>query len=50
VTLIEWPERLEAAVPRRRLDIRIEGAGDDPRTLRIVATDPALARYLDVLP
>jgi tRNA threonylcarbamoyladenosine biosynthesis protein TsaE len=50
VTLIEWPERLEAAVPRRRLDVRIEGAGEDTRTLRIAATDPALARYLDVLP
>jgi len=50
VTLVEWPERFGSAIPKRRLDVRIDGAGDLPRTLRIQATDPALARYLDALP
>jgi tRNA threonylcarbamoyladenosine biosynthesis protein TsaE len=47
VTLVEWPERLGPALPRERLDIRIEGAGDAPRRIELIATTPALARYLD---
>ena len=29
VTIVEWPERLGAALPAARLDVRIEGTGDD---------------------
>ncbi len=35
VVLIEWPERAAAWLPRRRVDVRIDGAGDGPRTVRI---------------
>lgn len=35
--LIEWPERLGEALPEERIDIRIEIAGDESRTLTITA-------------
>jgi tRNA threonylcarbamoyladenosine biosynthesis protein TsaE len=46
VTLIEWPERLGEAVPAPRLDVAIDGAGQDERqiTLRAIGTD--MDRYL----
>jgi len=50
VTLVEWPDRLGAALPARRLDIRIDGAGEEPREITLATGDPALARYLDVEP
>ena len=49
VTLIEWPERLGDALPVARLDVRIDGAGDGPRTITLVAGDAAYRRYLDVV-
>lgn len=39
VVLIEWPERLGAALSSRRLDVAIDGAGDEPRVVRLTATD-----------
>ncbi|HXZ67216.1 MAG TPA: tRNA (adenosine(37)-N6)-threonylcarbamoyltransferase complex ATPase subunit type 1 TsaE [Alphaproteobacteria bacterium] len=33
VTLVEWPERVWAALPEERLDIRLEWAGDGRRAL-----------------
>ena len=45
VTLVEWPERLAVALPRARLDVRIEGTADAPRRITVEARDPALARY-----
>lgn len=50
VTLVEWPDRLGAALPVRRLDVRIDGAGDEPRTITLATGDPSLTRYLDVVP
>jgi len=50
VTLVEWPDRLGAALPAQRLDIRIEGTGDEPRTIVLRAADPDEARYLDAVP
>jgi tRNA threonylcarbamoyladenosine biosynthesis protein TsaE len=50
VTLIEWAERLRDALPADRLEVTIDGAGDEPRTIRIRATHHALQRYLEVLP
>ena len=47
VTVIEWPERMTDALPAARLDVRIEGTGDEPRTIRLRATDPGHARYLE---
>jgi tRNA threonylcarbamoyladenosine biosynthesis protein TsaE len=50
VTIIEWADRLGAALPTGRLDIAIDGAGDAPRTIRIRATDGAHARFLAAIP
>jgi tRNA threonylcarbamoyladenosine biosynthesis protein TsaE len=47
VTLVEWAERLGPARPAARLDLVIEGTGDEPRVIRLVATDPRYARYLE---
>jgi tRNA threonylcarbamoyladenosine biosynthesis protein TsaE len=46
VTLVEWPERLGEALPTARLDVRIDGSGDEPRTITLVAGDPTYRRYL----
>ncbi|MEO8207432.1 MAG: tRNA (adenosine(37)-N6)-threonylcarbamoyltransferase complex ATPase subunit type 1 TsaE [Chloroflexota bacterium] len=45
VTLVEWPDRLGAALPADRLDIRIEGAGDDPRKIILEPGTADLGRY-----
>ena len=37
LTLVEWPERLGDALPSPRLDIRIDGSGDESRTIRLQA-------------
>jgi len=50
VTLIEWADRLGPAMPASRLDVRIEGTGDGPRTVHLVTVDPAHARYLEAIP
>ena len=50
VTLVEWPDRLGAALPARRLDVRIDGSGDEPRSITLLAADPDLRRYLDAVP
>jgi tRNA threonylcarbamoyladenosine biosynthesis protein TsaE len=50
VTLVEWPDRMAAALPAQRLDVRIDGAGDDPRTITVRPGTPELRRYLDVIP
>ena len=50
VTLIEWPDRLGAALPPERLDVVIEGSGDDPREIRLVALGGRHAHFLDAVP
>jgi tRNA threonylcarbamoyladenosine biosynthesis protein TsaE len=50
VTLIEWPDRLGAATPAQRLDVVIDGAGDDPRTITLRAHGDGPRRYLAVVP
>ena len=50
VSLVEWAERLGPALPDARLDVVIEGTGDEPRTIRLRATGPDLERYLACLP
>jgi tRNA threonylcarbamoyladenosine biosynthesis protein TsaE len=49
VTLVEWPDRLGEALPTDRLDVRIAGSGDDPRTIELVAGSPAYRRFLEVM-
>jgi tRNA threonylcarbamoyladenosine biosynthesis protein TsaE len=48
VTLVEWPERLGDALPAARLDVRIDGTGDEPRTITLVAGTDDYRRYLEV--
>jgi tRNA threonylcarbamoyladenosine biosynthesis protein TsaE len=45
VVVIEWPDRLADEVPPDRLDVRIDGAGDEPRTISVVAHGAAHRRY-----
>jgi len=47
VALVEWAERLGDALPIARLDVRIDGTGDDPRTITLASADAGYARYLD---
>ena len=47
VTLIEWPDRMQEALPVARLDVLIEGTGDEPRTITLRAGGPAYRRYLE---
>jgi tRNA threonylcarbamoyladenosine biosynthesis protein TsaE len=49
VTVVEWPDRLAGALPARRLDVRIDGAGELPRAITVRAGDPGLARYLEAI-
>lgn len=49
VTLVEWPERMADALPPARLDVRIDGAGDEPRSITLRATDDTYRRYLDAV-
>ena len=48
LTLVEWPERLGDALPVDRLDIRIDGTGDEARTITLVAWGERYRRYLEV--
>lgn len=50
VTLVEWPERLGEALPRARLDVRIDGVGDEPRAIMLEAGTDDYRRFLDVVP
>jgi tRNA threonylcarbamoyladenosine biosynthesis protein TsaE len=47
VTVIEWAERLGPVLPGQRLDVTIEGTGDEPRTIRLRAMDESHERYLE---
>ena len=47
VALVEWAERLGDALPVARLDVVIDGTGDDPRRIAVRSADPAYARYLE---
>jgi tRNA threonylcarbamoyladenosine biosynthesis protein TsaE len=47
VTLVEWPERLGDALPVARLDVRIDGTGDEARSITLIAGSDEYRRYLD---
>jgi tRNA threonylcarbamoyladenosine biosynthesis protein TsaE len=49
VTVVEWPDRLADALPLERLDIVIDGAGDEPRSIALRAGTPGLRRYLEAI-
>jgi len=50
VTLIEWPDRLGPALPAERLDVIIDGSGDEPRSITVRAHGVGPRRYLEVVP
>jgi len=50
VTIIEWAERLADAMPDVRLDVTIEGTGDEPRTIELCAEGRRYERYLAAVP
>jgi tRNA threonylcarbamoyladenosine biosynthesis protein TsaE len=50
VTLIEWAERLADVMPLSRLDVFIDGTGDDPRRIALRAGNAGYVRYLEALP
>lgn len=50
VTLVEWPDRLGPALPAERLEIIIDGSGDEPRSITVRATGEGLERYLAAVP
>ena len=45
VALVEWPDRMAATLPQGRLDVHLDGSGDDPRQITVVA-GPGLERYV----
>ncbi len=47
LTLVEWPERLTDALPDDRLDVVIDGSGDEPRTLTLRAGTERYRRYVE---
>jgi tRNA threonylcarbamoyladenosine biosynthesis protein TsaE len=46
VTIVEWADRLGADLPPARLDVRIAGFGEGPRSVTIEAADTRHERYL----
>lgn len=49
VTVVEWADRLGGLLPRARLAVAIEGTGDAPRRIRLVAGTAPYERYLAAL-
>ena len=47
VTLVEWAERLGEALPTARLDVVIDGTGDEPRRIALRTDDAGYRRYLE---
>lgn len=47
VAIVEWAERLGAALPVARLDVRIDGSGDEPRRIALQAGADGYRRYLE---
>jgi len=47
VALVEWAERLGDALPIARLDVVIDGTGDEPRRIALRTADAGYRRYLD---
>lgn len=47
VTIVEWAERLGSALPAARLDVVIDGTGDEPRRIALRTAHDAYRRYLE---
>ncbi|HEX2753874.1 MAG TPA: tRNA (adenosine(37)-N6)-threonylcarbamoyltransferase complex ATPase subunit type 1 TsaE [Candidatus Limnocylindrales bacterium] len=47
VTVVEWPDRMGDVLPAGRLDVRIEGSGDEVREIEVATTDQRYARLVE---
>ena len=47
LAVVEWPDRLGPTLPIDRVDVVIEGSGDDPRRITVVAGSRDLHRYVE---
>jgi tRNA threonylcarbamoyladenosine biosynthesis protein TsaE len=47
VVVVEWAERLGEALPASRLEVLIDGTGDEERRITLRAGEPGYARYLE---
>lgn len=50
VTVVEWPDRMADLLPEGRLDIVIDGSGEEPRQVTVRAGTAELGRYLEAIP
>jgi tRNA threonylcarbamoyladenosine biosynthesis protein TsaE len=46
LTIVEWPDRMRSVLPSARLDVVIQGSGDESREIRLIARAGAYDRYL----
>ena len=49
LTVVEWPDRMREVLAAERLDVVIDGTGEDPRLFEVVAAGPRYERYLEAL-
>ena len=49
VTVVEWPDRMGDVLPEGRVDVVIDGSGDEPREIEVVTTDPRLGRWVEAI-
>jgi tRNA threonylcarbamoyladenosine biosynthesis protein TsaE len=49
VTVVEWPDRMGDVLPAGRLDVVIDGSGEEPREIEVVTTDPQLGRLVEAV-
>jgi len=49
LTIVEWPDRLGPVLPAARLDVEIDGTGDEPRTIDVVTRDTRYRRYVEAV-
>lgn len=49
VIVMEWCENVPDALPAERLEIRLEGSGSDPRSVRFLAYGEKYERLLEVI-
>ena len=49
VTLVEWPDRMGPALPAERLDVVIDGTGEELRSIHLRALAGRYERYLETV-
>ena len=47
VTVVEWPERMGDVLPAGRLDVVIDGSGDEVREIEVATVEPRLGRLVE---